>query len=67
MVRQNGISIGEILRLDIMDDCKLVAGFKGIRNTVSNVNIMAGLDIIGWIQEGEFLLTTAYSFKRDNI
>ena len=31
MVRQNGISIGEILRLDIMDDYKLVAGFKGIR------------------------------------
>lgn len=53
--------------MDIMDDCKLVARFKGIRNTVSKVNIMADPDIIDWIQEGELLLTTAYSFKRDNI
>ncbi len=67
MARQNGISIEDMLKLDVMKSCKLIAGFRGARNTISRVNIMAEPDIVEWTTEGEFLLTTAYSFKQDNI
>lgn len=67
MPRQNGITIEDIMKMDFMDKCKVIAGFKGIRNTVSKVNIMADPDILNWVDEGELLLTTAYSFKKDNI
>lgn len=67
MSRQNGISIEDILKLDVMKSCNLIAGFRGVRNTASRVNIMADPDILEWTTEGEFLLTTAYSFHKDNI
>lgn len=67
MARQNGISIEDMLKLDVMKSCSLIAGFRGARNTISRVNIMADPDILEWTKEGEFLLTTAYSFKQDNI
>ncbi len=67
MARQNGISLEDMLRLDVMGKSKLIAGFKGIRNTVSRVNVVADPDIFDWVQEGEFLLTTAYSFRKADI
>lgn len=67
MSRQNGITVEEMLRLNVMDDCNVIAGSKGTKNTVSRVNVMADPDILDWVSEGEFLLTTAYSFKKDNI
>lgn len=67
MTRQNGISVEDMLKLDVMKNCTLIAGFRGIRNTISRVNIMADPDILEWIAEGEFLLTTAYFFDKDNI
>ncbi len=67
MSRQNGISVEDMLGLEVMGDSKLIAGFKGIRNTISRVNIMADPDIMDWVQEGEFLLTTAYFFEKDNV
>lgn len=66
MTRQNGISIEDMLKLEVMKSCNLIAGFRGARNTISRVNIMADPDILDWTTEGEFLLTTAYSFKKDN-
>lgn len=67
MSRQNGISVEDMMGLEVMGDSKLIAGFKGIRNTISRVNIMADPDIMDWVQEGEFLLTTAYFFEKDNV
>lgn len=67
MARQNGISVEDMLDLEIMDGCNIVAGFKGIKNTVSRVNVVADPDILDWVQEGEFLLTTAYFFEKDNM
>ncbi len=67
MSRQNGISVEEMMELEILGDSKLIAGSRGIRNTVSRVNIMADPDILDWVQEGEFLLTTAYYFEKDNV
>lgn len=67
MGRQNGITIEDALNMEYMKNCRLIAGFKGIRNTISKVNVMADPDILSWVDEGELLLTTAYSFKKDNI
>lgn len=67
MSRQNGISVEDMLNLDVMRNCKMIAGFKGVRNTISRVNIMADPDIMDWVHEGEFLLTTAYFFEKDNM
>lgn len=66
MGRQNGISVEDMLKIDVMQSSKIIAGFRGIRNTVSRVNIMADPDIIEWTSDGEFLLTTAYFFKKDS-
>ncbi len=66
MSRQNGITVEDMLKLETMKGCKLVAGFKGIRNTISRVNIMADPEIMDWVHEGELLLTTAYFFEKDN-
>jgi len=67
MARQNGVTLDKIMKMDCMSKCKIIAGMKGIKNTVSNVNVMADPDIINWVGEGEFLLTTAYSFKADSL
>lgn len=67
MPRQNGITVEDLLSLEIMKSCNLIAGFKSIRNTISRVNIMADPDIPDWIQEGEFLLTTAYFFEKEGV
>lgn len=67
MSRQNGISVEDMLNLEVMGDCNMIAGFKGVKNTIARVNIMADPDIFDWVQEGEFLLTTAYFFEKDNV
>lgn len=67
MARINGISIENLLDLQVMEYCKLIAGFRGSKNTISRVNIMADPDIIEWTRPGEFLLTTAYFFEEDNV
>ncbi|MCC5912049.1 MAG: PucR family transcriptional regulator ligand-binding domain-containing protein [Clostridiaceae bacterium] len=67
MVRSNGIALESIMGMECMKTSKVIAGFKGITNTVSRVNIMADPDILSWVDEGELLLTTAYSFKQDGV
>ncbi len=67
MGRQNGISIENVLNMSYMEKSKLIAGSKGIRRTVSKVNIMADPDALYWVTSGELLLTTAYSFKKDDV
>lgn len=67
MRRNSGITISDVMKMDCMENCKLVAGIKGSANRISRVNIMADPDILNWVDAGEFLLTTAYSFKKDDI
>lgn len=66
-MRQNGISIEQVMNMECMDKCRVIAGYKGIKNTVSKVNIMADPDVLSWVSEGELLLTTAYFFKNSSI
>lgn len=67
MSRRNGISVEDMLELDVMGKSRLIAGFKGANNTIARVNMVADPDIFDWIKEGEFLLTTAYFFEKDDI
>lgn len=63
MSRINGISIENLLELEVMEGCKLIAGFRSSKNTISRINIMADPDIVDWTTSGEFLLTTSYFFQ----
>lgn len=65
MLKSSGITVEELLRLDIMEKANILAGEKGLVNLITKVNVMEVPDIINWVEEGEFLLTTAYSMKDD--
>lgn len=67
MSRINGISVENLLDLEVMKGCKLIAGYRSSKNTISRINIMADPDIMQWTSSGEFLLTTSYYFNDSNI
>ena len=66
MYRYLGISLEKLLTLEILGGAKILAGATGISKRITKVNVMEVPDIIEWVSEGEFLITTAYSIK-DNI
>lgn len=59
MIKETGISLAEALKLEPLNSCKVLAGENNLGNVITRVNIMADLEILNWIEEGEFLLTTA--------
>ena len=61
-----GISLEKLLTLQTLGGSKILAGATGITKRITKVNVMEVPDIIEWVSEGEFLITTAYSIK-DNI
>ena len=61
-----GISLEKLLTLETLGGSKILAGATGISKRITKVNVMEVPDIIEWVSEGEFLITTAYSIK-DNI
>lgn len=61
-----GITVKELLKLSSMNNSKVLAGEKGLERNITRLNVMEVPDVINWVEEGEFLLTTAYSMK-DNI
>lgn len=65
MLKSSGITVDEFLKLDIMDNGNILAGKKGLSNLITKVNVMEVPDIINWVEEGELLLTTAYTMKDD--
>ena len=67
MSRINGISVENLLELEVMKGCKLIAGYRSSKNTISRINIMADPDIMEWTTSGEFLLTTSYYFNTSNM
>ncbi|KAB3530526.1 PucR family transcriptional regulator [Alkaliphilus serpentinus] len=67
MKRQNGITVDDIMKLKCMENCKVIAGANGLNNPVAKVNMTVDPDILAWLDAGEFLLTTAYSFKTEDI
>lgn len=66
MYNNMGITFEKLLTMDLFKDAKILAGSRGLGNRITKVNVMEVPDIIEWVGEGEFLLTTAYSIK-DNV
>lgn len=65
LLKDAGITIEKALRLNALKGAKIVAGERGIQNKIIKINIMEVPDIMDWVNEGELLLTTAYSIKDD--
>jgi purine catabolism regulator len=59
-----GLSIGELLRLPTLSSARVVAGDSGLRRIVQRLNVMTVPDILPWVKENEFLLTTGYPLPR---
>lgn len=66
MYRYSGISLEKLLTLETLSGAKILGGASGTYKRITKVNVMEVPDIVEWVSEGEFLLTTAYSIK-DNI
>jgi len=64
--RYSGISLEKLLTLETLRGAKILGGASGTYKRITKVNVMEVPDIVEWVSEGEFLLTTAYSIK-DNI
>lgn len=62
LIKETGISLAEALKLEPLKSCQVIAGENNLDNIITRVNIMADLEILNWIEEGEFLLTTAVHF-----
>ena len=62
LIKETGISLAEAMKLEPLKSCQVIAGVNNLDNTITRVNIMADLEILNWIEEGEFLLTTAVHF-----
>lgn len=60
-----GIKMREVLMLEQFTDSEILCGHGGLDRYVTKVNVMEVPDILNWVKEGEFLLTTAYSIKDD--
>ncbi|MBN2259353.1 MAG: PucR family transcriptional regulator ligand-binding domain-containing protein [Clostridiales bacterium] len=65
MINSFGLSVEELLNLDIMKDAKVLSGRGGLDRRIAKMNVMEVPDILDWVLPGEFLLTTAYSIKDD--
>ncbi|MCK5763309.1 MAG: PucR family transcriptional regulator ligand-binding domain-containing protein, partial [Clostridiales bacterium] len=65
MINSFGLSVEELMKLDIMKNAKILSGITGIDRRITKMNVMEVPDILDWVSSGEFLLTTAYSIKDD--
>ncbi|HZK29248.1 MAG TPA: PucR family transcriptional regulator ligand-binding domain-containing protein [Clostridia bacterium] len=59
------IQLRDILQVELLRDAQVLAGSKGLTNSIVSVNVMEVPDIVEWVRPGEFLLTTAYTFSDD--
>lgn len=58
-------TLNNLFILDIMKDCVVLAGHKGLTRNVQFVNISDTPDAIQFLDNNHLLLTTGYAFKDD--
>lgn len=63
MYKTNGITVRELLELEILKDARVLSGEGGLDHRILKMNVMEVPDILDWVKPGEFLLTTAYSIR----
>ena len=59
------LTVEAILKCEFMEGARLLAGISGLEKEIKYVDIIEVPDVINWINEGGFYLTTGYSFKDD--
>lgn len=59
------LTVEAILKCDFMEGARLLAGISALEKEIKYVDIIEVPDVINWINEGGFYLTTGYSFKDD--
>lgn len=59
------ITVSDALRIGAMSSCKLIAGMKGLNQTVSYIDTMEVPNIQPWLKKNLLLITTGYSIKDD--
>ncbi|MBM7571120.1 PucR family transcriptional regulator [Aquibacillus albus] len=57
------MKVAEVLQIDALKNCQIVAGHLGLNREVLHVNMMDAPDIISFLKENELLVTTAYHLK----
>jgi len=65
VVEHYGIKVEEVLQLPAFKKCRLLGGAEGLQRVITNVNVMEVPDILPWIKNGDFILTTGYAIKDD--
>ena len=58
-----GISMNSILRMEILQDAKLLAGASGTDQIVTSVNVMVDPNVVNLVSGGELLVSTAYAVR----
>ncbi len=60
-----GISMNSILRMEILQDAKLLAGASGTDQIVTSVNVMVDPNVVNLVSGGELLVSTAYAVREN--
>lgn len=60
-----GISVREALLSTHLAGARVLAGLKGLDNTILSTNIMEVPDVAFWLRGGELLLTAGFALKDD--
>ncbi|QKI82348.1 PucR family transcriptional regulator [Kroppenstedtia eburnea] len=59
------LTAAEVLKIQELDHCRLIAGHRGLNRHIRTVSIMDSPDTPLWLKPGELLITTGYVFKDD--
>ena len=58
-------TVGQILRLPVLEEARLLAGRGGLEREVTSVTVGEVPDIADWLSGGELVLSTMFAFKGD--
>ena len=58
-----GISVGDLLELNLLPGVELLAGNGGLKRVIRAVTVMEAPDFLDWVKKDELLLTTGYAIS----
>ena len=59
------LTVGDALRLGVMQNVRVVAGHQGLARQIRWVHIIDIPEIVQWVRGGELLLSTGYGWPKD--
>ncbi|MFJ5717891.1 PucR family transcriptional regulator [Neobacillus sp. NPDC093127] len=63
--KEKGVSVREALSLPALSGVNVLGGESGLDRMIRSIDIMEEPNIFPFVQEGQFLMTTAYGIKDD--